>query len=300
MLRLWSYALTVLLALHCGYPIAVSDAQIPTPLDSAQAWLLAQQQEDGGWSDTLSENSGPGITADTTLALWAAGVDLQSLAPSPLDYLANYASRNANELRPLLAAKFSIVATLAERNITTFGGVNLIDIMASAQVDGLWGGDVYSHVWLLVAMQLAGQPVDATAIETLLALQEEDGSWGFTEGEASDLNATALVYQFLLTQDQTNLPAFRWLVRQTEAIIASNNATGYDSYSIASLMMALNGSDLLPQDDLEALQTTLLQFQLESGAFAYRMDSPPDYAILSTPQAILALAGYTLASTSPP
>jgi hypothetical protein len=269
-------------------------------IERAADWLLAQQAEDGGWSDGFSERSGPGLTVDVILALNAAGVDVQALEPSPIAFLKNYTNLNASQIRAALAAQFTLAAVALGEDVTRFGGVNLIDVLQNDRNEaGLIGDSVYEHCLAVLALRAAEVDPSPEDIDLILQNQNEDGGWGFFEAALSDSNTTALCMQTLAPTDAAIEAALDYL-RETQNLNAgwafqtpSDFGSEIDAYSTASVIVALRaaGEELLAWGDPTAI---LYALQTEEGAFRYNRDQlgaeDPFTNIIATAAAVSALS----------
>jgi hypothetical protein len=291
-------AIVVVLALSLrgfGWP-SVTHAQAPIPQQQAIDWLISQQREDGGWSDTLGPVSGAGITADAVLALWANGVDLESLPASPLDFLESYTNRNALDLPTRFLPKLVLAALAGGRDLRDFGGVDLLTVMGQPPAGQWWGGDSYQHSLWLLAWAAADQPRPSAALAQVVQAQREDGSWLWgevaQEVEAEgDPFSTAMALLALAAWGDSNPAGEAWLLeRVTSAGVALTAKSDPDAYTTATVLLALRQQ---PKSN-QTLQAALLTFQSDSGAFLYQADGLENMGILMTPQVLLALAPKTL------
>lgn len=265
-------------------------------------WILSQQNDNGGWSDGFTEGSGAGITVDVLIALWAAGVDLTHLDPSPLDYLKNYANLNANLLSPGLAAKLTLAAVLYDQDPTSFSSLNLLDIMTQHPSEvGQYSQTIFEHCLILVALHAAQEPIPSSAVQFIEDNAQDDGGWGFASDSPSDTNTTAVCLQALIGVGYTGgavdnglaylrslqNPDGGWMFTKPSEFTSESDAA-----STAMVIMTLTAA----REDLNTWnnpQTALLDFQTENGAFDFGAGVSPDYRLWATTQAIPALAGVT-------
>lgn len=286
---------------------AAARAQADAPLADALAWLRAQQQDDGSFP-----GFGPGDTADALVALAAAGEPLDDFTQgdgSAIAYLEAQAAGYATA--PGAAAKLAMAAIAAGADPTSFGGLNLLEVIGEGYdpATGQYGPDVYGHALALLAIQAAGATPPAAALGRLLDAQLPDGGWSFDGSEAtgSDTNTTGLALQALAGQRQADgarASALAYLETQQNDdggfpySQASSFGADSDANSTSAVVQALiaAGEDPAgerwqrggsgPLDLLAALQN-------DSGAFRYQAAQAEDNA-LATYQAVPALAGAAL------
>lgn len=273
-------------------------------LPAARNWLLAQQNENGSWSDGFTQRGGGGITAEAVIALWAAGVDVKSLEPSPTAYLKNFTNQNATTLRPALAAKLTLAAVLLDEEIARFSGVNLIEVMVSeTSPEGMMGSSTFEHCLITLALIAAEQPVPTQAVSFIQQNANPDGGWGFAPADASDTNTTALCLQALMAAEDAGESldqALAYLREQQNSDGGwafqkpSNFSTASEPYSTSWVVMALNAADQNLAEWGDPLGW-LREFQTEDGAFQYHLADP----IWATVQALPALAGVSLLDIHP-
>jgi hypothetical protein len=314
--------LLVIAAAVCGGILTLAGARAALPeteaVDAAAAWVLSLQTEDGGFPG-FTEESAPSPTGDAVLALEAAGIqDLASLSNGG-DTLGDYflsagvvlAADLATPGNAGAAGKLVLAALAADADPDL--GVGMTGLLAATydEATGQYGGgDLYDHVYVILALDGAGDSVEPAAIDYLLERQTQRGSWSFFGGtgpDDGDTNTTSVVLQALVR-----------LGAGAEAIDAAvayfdetQNADGgfpYASPSEFGTDSDVNSSALVVQallavgEDPEAGAWAeaggtpvayLLSEQNESGAFNYNAGFPGDNA-LATYQAIPALAGELL------
>jgi hypothetical protein len=267
-----------------------------TDLIRARDWIISQQNENGGWSDGLSERSGPGITVD---ALMALGDDMPENAPA--EYLRDFANQNATVLRPVLAAKLTIAAVLLGDNPRDFANLDLLDIMLTTDAE-YFGDSVYEHCLILIAASHTDVDVPAGAINFVGEQQNADGSWGFTIDAPPDSSTTALCLQATIAFGGSDVRAALDYLRDTQNDDSgwpfqnpSAFSTATDAYSTAQVIMALNAAEQ-NLADWGHPEERLRAFQRSDGAIAADDDPIP---LLATSAAILALSGRSLLDISP-
>ncbi len=287
-------------------------------LDAAVAWVISQQQPDGGWSDGFNEGSSLSATTDAIFALTTAGIDIATLVNengnTPLDYLATIVAES-EEVTPGNIAKTVTVLVAIGIDPMDFNGVNLVELLlASQNEDGLFVDDlsgVFGHCLVMVALiNVGGEEPDDDIVESLEAatiavdrLQNEDGGWGFALEGASDTNTTAICVQGLvLLDDETAWGATGAALEYFGAIQnddggwpyqnPSDYGTDSDANSTSLTLQALNVSGVdLDAWNLEDMVTYLLSLQNESGSFSFSTAFPGDN-FLATAAVIPALGGY--------
>jgi hypothetical protein len=282
------------------------------PVETGLAYLAAQQQADGGFTNGFSAGSDLGTTCDVVLAITAGGQDASTWVSgggnSPLDYLyAQVAGGAVDKLGPRAKVVLALLAT--GQDPTAFAGHDLIAELGVAydETTGSYGGTVFDQALVVLALFNAGQPVPDGAARYLLDNQCTDGAWalfGGTAASTGDTNTTALAVQALLVtghQDRVG-EAFAYFHRVQNGDggfpykSPSEYGTDTDANSTTVVLQALlaageplgnwtpGGTD--PLGALVALHDGT------SGAFFWQAAMP--YAnVLATAQAIPAMAGYT-------
>ncbi len=155
-------------------------------------YLRNHQASDGGFCEPGGGSGQDGTTAWCIMALRAGGIDPNSVkrnGRSPVDFLAtqsgNWKSVTDYE-RTLLAA------AAAGADLTSFGGVNLIEKVRSFQRPaGNIGDAVNSNAFGMLALRAAGLEVPAGAVAWHKSAQNANGGWGNSPGAASNPDMTA-------------------------------------------------------------------------------------------------------------
>lgn len=293
-------------ALAPGWAAAQSSAA-----DAAEAaldWMRGQQQADGSFP-----GFGPGDSADAVIAFVAANEDAAAVrkgGKSALDYLAAQAATYA-VTGPGAAAKLTMAAAAAGEDPTSFGGVNLLELLGKTYdpATGQYGPDVYGHALALLAIEAVGAAPPTAAVGRLLDLQLEDGGWSFdgTADTGSDTNTTSLVVQALAGQRQADAArgeALTYLKGQQNDdggfpySQSSQFGNASDANSTAAVIQALVATGEEPGGSAWTVEgatplTALAAFQNDSGALRYQADQADDNA-LATYQAVPALLGKRL------
>jgi hypothetical protein len=278
---------------------------------AALDYLQAQQNADGGFGSGFSPDSTIGSTADTVLAIVAAGGDLAAFdqdGNTPLTYLEANASSaaSAGDL-----AKLILAAIAAGENPRTLGGVDSVAKLESLSgTGGRIGGEAdtfISHTLAVLALASAQRPIQA-AVEYIRNAQQENGSWAWdgTAETAGDTNTTAFAVQALVAAGEDpagdvvgNALAYYKGIQNEDGGWPYQNPSEYgtatDANSTAVTIQAIiaagqdpagadwTAGENTPLSALEALQN-------ESGAFAWQA-AVPDDNLLATVQALPALAG---------
>ena len=277
------------------------------PLKLAVGYIQSQQAADGGYLG-FSGTSDPGATADTVLALVAAGkVGVVVDVSAAVAYLT--ANGQAYALTgPGQAAKLVLAVSTAGANPRDIGGFDAVATIVAGQdrESGVFGTGVYDHCLAMLALVQAGEPFanPEQTFEALRARQIPDGSWSFdgtaTAG-AGDSNTTGICVQALvaagMAEDDMVPDGVDYLrsiqlpqgfpFQPGSGAVADANSTGL----VIQALIAV-GED--PNSEAwQHVGRSLLLFQNPSGAFRYTME-PPDDNLFATVQAVPAVAGAAL------
>jgi hypothetical protein len=273
-------------------------AQEPSGLESAVAWLLEQQQDDGGFPG-FSGESDPATTVDAVVALAsasAAGIDVD-LEPA-LNFLEGHALVIA-QTSPGSAAKLALALAAAGVDPRDFASVDPLSIVLKTAESGRIGFGPYDHALGMLALVAAGETVPDAAIAYALETQAQGGGWAFDgslEDAASDSNTTALMVQALVAAGAAEETAIDDAVSYLFALQEETGAFSYqsgnpaDSNSTALVAQALIGAHGEDDPEAQAAIDALLTFQNPNGSLSWMLD-PRDENIFSTVQALPALAG---------
>ena len=234
------YFLTFLLAF--GFALI----QPADEISQARAWIISQQNDNGGWSDGLSDRSGPGITVDALIAL---GGDDSGLENSLTDYLRDFVNQNATLLRPVLAAKLSLAAILLDEDPRDFAGVDLIAAMLESDSEQ-YGSSIYEHCLVMIAAYHADVDLLPGALDYLNAQQTESGGWGFAVDAPPDSNTTAtLLCRPTSPSGQSDVSAALDYLRNLQnddggwpVRSPSDFGTDSDPFATAQVIMALHAA----------------------------------------------------------
>jgi hypothetical protein len=306
-MRRWQ---AVLLALVMAVAMLPGFVLAQTGTDTAQKaldWTRGQQQDDGSFP-----GFGPGETVDGLLAFVAAGEQLDTLNKnnaSPLGYLEAQATTYATG--PGAAAKLTMAAVAAGADPTSFGGVNLLEVIGKGYdaATGQYGADLYGHALSLLAIRSVGATPPLAAIQRLVDGQLADGGWSFdgTADTGSDTNTTSLVLQALAGQRQADGvrgKALEYLASQQndDGGFPYSQTSQYGNDSDAnSTALAIQGILAAGEDPTASRWTKggktafdlLASLQNPSGALRFQAAAPDDNG-LATYQAVPALLAKTL------
>jgi hypothetical protein len=269
--------------------------------DAALGWLGDQQLEDGAFA-SFAGTSDPGTTADAVYAFVAAGVNPWTVraasGATPIDYLLQAAGETG--ANPGQAAKVALALAAAGIDPSDAGGTDLLAaIVAGYDLEtGFYGQGLFGHAYAVMALDLAGGPVEQGAVDLLLNSQLDDGSWNFngdTTPGTGDSNTTALVIQALVRLD-TGEDAVQAGLEYLLTLQDPAGAFAYDATGAPDLVGDANSTALAIQAFVAAGQdpaalpggdavTALTGFQKESGALFWRPDFQDDN-LLATVQAI--------------
>ena len=290
-------------------PAAADFTDQTRAVNAALTWLRAQQQADGSFQAAFGSASG--ATIDVLFAVTAAGGDPHDWSagegtPSMVDYLADQASAYAAE-GTAAAAKLTLAAICAEENPTTFGGLDLPDMLAASYnaTTGLYGLGLADQMWAMLAIAALGQAVPQEAADWLATQQQADGGFDAT-GWGADTDTTSLAIEATIAAGQpvtctAVISGLNYLKSQQSPTggFASTNVWGpaSNANSTAYCMQALVAAGENPLGARWTVTNTtplddLLGFQIPSGAFEWQ--SGTGESIVATAQAITALTGRPL------
>lgn len=287
-------------------------ARADDPVETGLAYLMTQQQADGGFTNGFSAGSDLGTTCDVILAMAAASQDPASFRSpagrSPLDYLqAQTAAGAVNTVG--LRAKVALALLASGRDPSNFGGRDLLADLEAAYdaATGRYGDTLVDHALAMLALAAAGRPLPAGAAQALLDNQCADGAWalfGGTEAGTGDTNTTALAIQALQAagHDEGLADALAYLHRvqnddggfpyQSPSAYGTDSDANSTAYVLQALLAAnepLSNWAPAGSDPLAALNTL---YDPDSGGFFWQAAFPTPN-VLATAQAIPALRGTT-------
>jgi len=268
----------------------------------AIAWIKDQQQEDGSFPAAFGHPAG--ITLDVIMAGIAAGEDVSAWrqgagGASPLDYLASVVDEYATSAST--TGKLIVGVVAAGRDPTVFGQCNLIERLLSYESEGAFGTTSLDQAWALLALAAAKRPIDQSAIDVLLGLQQEDGGWESGPGWGTDTNTTGLALQALIAAGvDPSAPAIDRALSYLKSQQSSSGGFTYstawgteaDANSTALSIQGLFAAGESPfaqqwQKGEQGPVDALLAFQLESGAFEWKPGQGEN--LLATAQAVPAI-----------
>lgn len=302
--RAWSIGLAITLVVALALPVfAQEDSN-----ESTIAFLLAMQNDDGGFSNGWAPESDISTTADAVIAALAAGEDPQAFFAgdmmNPISYLGVQVQAGTISSAGQLAKVLSAVSAVG-KDWAAFADHDLVaDLLILQSDEGLFGYGAFDHCLAMIGLQNAGVDLPENTVEALIAVQNEDGGWGFMAGEASDTNTTGLCVQALALTDATDAVdaglAYFAQIQNEDGGWPYQNPSDYgtdsDSNSTALVVEALlaNGIDLSewnnPQDWLATTHN-------EDGSYSYQPGLPGD--ILSTVAVVPAIEGLPLNAWAP-
>ena len=294
--------LTLLLAGCLAWPIAAAAQESADPMQAAAAWLRAQQQPDGGFSNGFVPESDPSTTADAVLAIVAAGEDpLQWNAggSDPLGFLRAAVASGSVE-GPGAFAKLALAVVAAGDDPRSFGGTDLVaQILKGYSSDaGLFGGGPYDSALAIQALEAAGEPLPDGAIAGLLATRLAEGAYSFNGDQtagAGDSNTTAMAVMALIAagEDEEIAPSLAYF----RSVQNGDGGWTYQKPSAFGEETDANSTALVLQALIAARENlaewndptqTLLTLQVPSGAFIYNGATSSEN-LLATVQAMPAL-----------
>ena len=288
-------------------PAAAATPSTATATARGAAWLIAQQGDDGGFIG-FSGQSDPGLTADAVVGLKAAevrGVDVAASLAAARTYLTGAGAGYAS-VGPGASAKLELAAVALGVAPSVFG-VATGDVSTRtgtpSPASGLYGGGVFDHALVMLALAATGAPVPAAAVDALRGAQGTDGSWAFdgstTEG-AGDTNTTALAIQALIATDNGGDTTIEQALAYLESTHAPTGGFPYqpegpaDGNSTALVVQAIVAAGQDPAGaEWGDAAGALAALQNPSGAFRYTDEEAGDN-LFATVQALPAIAGLPL------
>ncbi len=274
----------------------------------ALGWMLTLQNADGSWSGWSGAD--PGTTCDAVLALASAGYDPATAlgtaaTQSAMDYLADnaaaYAAQSADS-----AGKLALAVSLAGMDASSFGGVNLVEILSQDYYSATLGGfgsitNTWQQAYPLLGLAAAGELVTATvptAIQTLSDLQETDGGWKYnqapdawnvTSADSTGLALQALIASGVITSDAAIADGLTFLRGTQDGAGGWENANS-SAFAIQGLFAAGEDLDVDWTQNSHGPAQALMSYQKTDGPFVWQWSSPTDN-LLATAQAVPALLG---------
>ena len=245
-------------------------------------------------------DDGTGTFVGAALALSAArsctySSTIASLIASIKAQAADYVGTDAPR-----AASLTIAAIALGEDPTSFGGLNLLSILAAGtQPDGQVGAyaSSYSQALAVIAYVRAGQPVPAAVLANLVAGQDPTGAFGYTYGGIfyPDYDTTGLAIEALSAAHGDSAviaKAIAWaLSEQTQAGYWPNPYSPVDSTGILGSGLEFAGTSA------GAAAAWLKTQQLADGGFPASVDITTSN-IMATANAMWLLAGSNLVTVS--
>lgn len=309
MRKLMLLGVLVVLVLTWVAPVGAAYPQ----LDRALAWLLINQQKDGGFTNGFTEGSDLGATTEAVLAFAAAGQDPAAGGASPLAYLEAQVKAGAVSDAAGLSRAVMLAQAL-QQNPRAIGGKDLVKALLAAQdkTTGQFGDSLYAHAYALLALHNAGEALPANAVQRLLEQQQKDGSWAMLGGtELADTNTTSLAAQALLAAGEEpaakkSLVYFKAMQNEDGGFPwqkPSPYGTDTDANSTAVVLQALTALGEDPADwapkGVSPVDALLKLWDSTSGGYNWQL-AMPGANVLATAQAVQALAGMTLLELTAP
>lgn len=300
--------LAMMLLLGWGAPVQAAEHP---QLGRALAWLLTNQQQDGGFTSGFSAGSDLGATTEVVLAFAAAGERIED--PSPLAYLEAQVRAGAVTDAASLSRAVMLARALGA-DPHAIGGKDLVKALLATQdkTTGRFGESLYAHAYALLALHNAGEPLPETAVTLLLEEQQDDGSWAMLGGEeAADTNTTSLAAQALVAAGET--AAAQKALAYFEAVQNEDGGfpwqkpspygTDTDANSTALVLQALVALGEAPAawapQGASPVDALLALWDAESGGYNWQL-AMPGANVLATAQAVQALSGMTLVDITAP
>lgn len=228
----------------------------------ALTWINELQAADGSWPSAFGHPAGP--ACDAVLAYAAAGFDPDTVkAPgsvtSAMDYLVVVASSFGDE-SAAAAGKLALAIEAAGKDAHNFGGMNSVDVVHVltstwySPTTGAFGdaNNSWDQTFAILGLAAAGESIPVSATQTLLGLQNPDGSWvdawGFDKPGSTGLALQALIAAGVPVGDTS-------IVGGVSALLNEQNDQGswnaFGSPSVNSTAYAMQGL-LAAGEDLTA------------------------------------------------
>lgn len=295
-------ALLALLAVTALPPATARAADVD--VNRAALWLVAAQNDDGGFGSSPSHPSDTMTTGWAMLALEAADrnpLDVSRGGRTPVDYL----RANVGNLRSSGDLARTIVALEgAGVDPRSFGGLNLVATLAKRRADnGSFEGWPGTTSFSVIALRTAGASGGlGLTLSWLSSAQNEDGGWGDVPNGESNADVTALAMQAM----PSSKPAEQGLAYLRKAqrpnggfALGGGGEVNSQSTAWAVQGMIAVGADpgSITQDGNSALDY-LQARQADDGHFAYSA-SKDQTPVWVTAQAVVAVAGKSFPVEAP-
>ena len=302
---------------------------------SAAAWLGDQFTPGGFIPGSSPDTPNLSSTANSLLALAAAGVDA-STAENALTYLethsADYIPAEGSD-GPGQLSLLILDATALGADPTSFGGTNLVArLLATEQTTGpdagLFGTETqldafdagtFDQGLALSALKAAHVPADASARAWLVNQQCPDGGWALpdvatntcTEDPATfagpDTNSTSSAVEGLAAQGALTSTIEGGALTFLDGAQNTDGGWGYQPTNPSepdSTSLVMQGLLAMGQVPTSNTVTTLLSFQIatggDAGALTFPGGDPTTGNVIATYQSAPALAGLTFPLHPPP
>jgi Squalene-hopene cyclase C-terminal domain/Prenyltransferase and squalene oxidase repeat len=169
----------------------------------AANWLIAQQNDDGGWGTSPGRDSAPEVTAWAMLGLEAAGhspFEVTSRGQTPVDYLRSHVSDLDS---PGALARTTLALEGARVDPRSFGGHDLVSALIDRRRNnGSFEGWPGSTAFAVIALRTAGATGGIEHSTSWLSkAQNNDGGWGDLPEPPSTADGTAAAIQAMPETD---------------------------------------------------------------------------------------------------
>ncbi len=246
------------------------------PASRALEYLHVQQLADG--SIPAGPFGGYSPTEYYVIAAADNGFDPAALTHggvSAVAYLQSHATDAASTTAR--AGLLTLAVEAAGSDASSFGGVNVTDIITSSYSSGTGAyddGSTYTQSLAVLGLRSAGQTPPAAAYAYLASLQDSDGGWNYSstanDPAGSDTNSTALALMALrgdVASVATHAAGVTWLQAQQEPDggFGAQLAWGTDADSTALVIQALGAGSVS-----DSAYTSLLAQQEPGGGFGYQ------------------------------
>ncbi len=272
----------------------------------AAAWLVSNQNDDGGFGSSPGESSGAEITCWAMLGLEAAGhnpVDVGSGGKTPVDYLRS----SLGQLKsPGDLARTILALEGAGVDPRDFGGQNLVSrLLGRRRQDGSYEGWPNSTAFAVIALRTAGATGGLEeSLGWLRSVQNDDGGWGDVPGSPSTSDGTGAVLQALAPGSKAShrgLAYLREVQRQGGGFPLGGNGevnSQSTAWAIQGIIAAGGNPDSFRRGGASALEY-LAARQADDGHYRYSKSSDQT-PVWVTGEALVAAAGLYFPIPAPP
>lgn len=273
--------------------------------DRAAQWLIAAQNNDGGWGSSPDRDSAPEMTAWALLGLAAAGhnaFDVSKAGRNPVSYL----RANADGLRtPGDLARTILALHAAGADPRSAGGRDLVaDLIRRRRGNGSYEGWPGTTSYAILALRAAGAHDQARASTSWLAkVQTREGGWGDVPGSQATADGTGAAMQAIPDTEAAGrgLAFLRGAQRPSGGFPLG----GSGAVNAQSTAWAVQGISALGRNpasfasDGKSAVAYLSARQAGDGHFRYSPESDQT-PVWVTGQVLAAVAGGALPFTAPP